>query len=79
MLARSDWSSVEPLVYVRRQRVVTMAERVWIVRETDTSLNPDAPGDHCLLCECALAVRRVWSYPRDWAHLSDGELLELFA
>ena len=59
-------------------RVVTQAERVWIVRETDASLAPNAPRDHCLVCESALSVRCAWEYPREWARLTDAELLQLF-
>ena len=80
MLAREAWrSGVEEQRYLHSHRVVTQAERVWIVREADTTLAPDAPGDQCLICESALSVRRTWRYPREWARLPDGELLKLFA
>ncbi|MDB4880797.1 MAG: hypothetical protein JWL60_2243 [Gemmatimonadetes bacterium] len=80
MLARPDRrSGFESGGPLHRQRVVTHAERVWIVREADTTLTPDAPRDQCLLCESAMSVRRAWSYPLDWARLPDGELLQLFS
>ena len=80
MLAREVWrGGTEEERYLHSHRVVTQAERVWIVREADTSLAPDAPGEQCLLCESALSVRRTWQYPREWARLPDRELLKLFA
>jgi len=80
MLARPDWlSGLGGAGFLHRQRVVTHAERVWIVREADMTLTPDAPRDQCLLCESAVSVRRAWSYPLDWARLPDRELLQLFA
>ena len=80
MLAREAWrSDAAEERYLHSHRVVTQAERVWIVREADTTLAPDAPGEHCLLCESAFSVRRTWKYPREWARLPDGELLQLFA
>jgi hypothetical protein len=76
MLAR-DWGGRAP--YLAPHRVVTQAERVWIIRETDATLAPNAPKDHCLVCESALSVRCTWEYPREWACLSDAELLQLFS
>ena len=79
MLARDVWrGGVQEDRYLYSHRVVTQAERVWIVREADMTLSPDAPGNQCLLCESALTVRRTWEYPREWARLPDGELLKLF-
>jgi hypothetical protein len=72
-------SGAEERLYLHSHRVVTQSERVWIVREADTSLSPNAPRTKCLLCESALTVRRAWDYPREWARLSDSELLKLFS
>lgn len=79
MLTR-DWrSEAGGPRFVRSHRVVTQAERVWIIREADASLAPNAPADHCLVCESALTVRCAWKYPREWAHLPDADLLKLFS
>ena len=80
MLTHDDWLlGTEVRLDLHSHRLVTQFERVCIVREADTSLAPNAPRTRCLICENALTVRRTWNYPRDWARLSDTELLELFA
>ena len=66
-------------LFRQTHRLVTQAERVWIVREADATLAPNSPADHCLLCESALTVRCTWEYPREWARLPDSELLRLFS
>ena len=60
------------------QRVVTLAQRVFLVREADASLAPNAPANACLVCENALTVRYAWRYPREWSRLTDSDLLALF-
>ena len=78
MLAR-DWShGADGARFLTSHRVVTQAERVWVIREADATLAPNAPSDHCLLCESALTVRCAWEYPEEWARLPDSELLQLF-
>ena len=80
MLARADWrAGTETRSPLPAQRVVTHGERVWLVREADSSLAPDAPRTQCLILECALTMRRTWNYPREWAVLPDPELLQLFS
>lgn len=57
--------------------IVREGER-WTVAEMDAHEVPGARGDCCLICECDLSVRRLWSYPTDWHRLDDGRLLALF-
>ena len=47
---------------------------MWWVSERDTRRDPGSPAERCLLFANERAIRRVWSYPRDWAKLSDAEL-----
>jgi hypothetical protein len=48
----------------------------WTVREVET---PQlwAHGERCLIFSSSSIVRRLWSYPREWARLSSRELLDL--
>lgn len=79
MIAPATWrTGADDRLYIHSHRVVTQAGRVWIVREADSSLSPNAPRTQCLLCESALSVRCTWEYPREWARLTDGDLLKLF-
>jgi hypothetical protein len=78
MLARDLRGGTSEARLRRPQRVVTSAEHVWIIRESNATLAPNAPSDHCLVCESALTVRCAWEYPSEWAHLPDMELLQLF-
>jgi hypothetical protein len=80
VLAPAQWrGGAEERLFLHSHRVVTHSDRVWIVREADASLSPNAPRTQCLLCESALTVRCAWDYPREWARLPDSELLKLFA
>jgi hypothetical protein len=58
--------------------IVRETER-WTVTEMDARDVPGARGNCCLICECDLAVRRLWSYPDDWHRMEDARLLALFA
>lgn len=49
----------------------------WRVRELDASAVPGARGSRCLIFESEAVVRRFWSYPRDWANLSDDRLWQI--
>lgn len=60
-----------------RTRVVMDGEGTeWVVNEVETP-QPWARGARCLIFSSASIVRRVWSYPADWARLSSRELLKL--
>jgi hypothetical protein len=60
-----------------RTRVVMDGEGTeWVVNEVETP-QPWARGARCLIFGSASIVRRVWSYPADWARLSSRELLKL--
>lgn len=79
MLSAPAWQVMAgETLNLQSQRVVTQAQHLWIVREADASLSPDAPGPHCLVCESALTVRYAWRYPREWSRLPDVDLLALF-
>jgi hypothetical protein len=45
------------------------------VRELDASRVPGARADRCLLFETDGVFRRAWTYPSDWAALTDDELV----
>ena len=49
----------------------------WRVMERDTSHDPGAPGDHCLVFASLDSVRRVWVYPIDWRDLGTEALIAL--
>jgi len=49
----------------------------WQVREVDARDVPGARGERCLLFEGEGVVRRVWTYPHNWAHLPPEELVSL--
>jgi hypothetical protein len=48
----------------------------WSVREVETP-QAWAHAGRCLIFSSPAVVRRVWSYPREWARLSSRELLDL--
>jgi len=79
VLAPASWpAAAGETLQLHAQRVVTLAQRVFLVREADASLSPTAPADHCLVCENALTVKYAWSYPPEWSNLADVDLLALF-
>ena len=49
----------------------------WTIRELDTRDLRGARGARCLVFENHAMVRRVWSYPPDWASLPAEALLRL--
>lgn len=51
----------------------------WLIREMDASNVPGARAERCLLCESAEQgiVRRLWTYPQHWFHLTDEDLRQL--
>jgi len=49
----------------------------WTVREIDARGMPGARGPRCLVFENSCLVRRVWTYPAQWAELADEALLRL--
>jgi hypothetical protein len=49
----------------------------WEVVEVDGATVPAARGKRCLIFRAAHAVRRVWSYPPEWASLCGAELARL--
>jgi len=49
----------------------------YVVREIDTRELRGAHGPRCLVFDSPYLVRRVWSFPVDWATLSDDALLAL--
>ena len=49
----------------------------WTVREIDARGMPGARGSRCLVFENSCLVRRVWTYPAQWAELADEALLRL--
>lgn len=49
----------------------------WEVVEVDGRLVPAARGERCLLFRAPHAIRRVWNYPRSWAHMDPAELSRL--
>jgi len=48
----------------------------WSVREVDTP-QAWAHAQRCLIFSSPAVVRRIWSYPREWARLTSRELLAL--
>lgn len=58
-------------------RQISRDEAMWIVREVDARHVPGARGERCLIYETDGIVRRVWTFPTDWAALSDDALWEL--
>jgi len=48
----------------------------WSVREVDTP-QAWAHAKRCLIFSSPSVVRRIWSYPREWARLTSRELLDL--
>jgi hypothetical protein len=50
---------------------------VWEVWELDTTGQPGARGERCLVFDAGDIVRRVWHVPERWADLPDAELLAL--
>jgi hypothetical protein len=56
--------------------VVDGSGNEWLVREVDTP-QQWAHANHCLIFSSAAVVRRLWSYPKDWARLPSRELLAL--
>jgi hypothetical protein len=50
---------------------------VWKVMEVDAASVPAARGEACLLFVAPHAIRRVWTYPRDWQRLPAAGLEEL--
>ena len=53
------------------------ASREWRVWAADCRAVPGHRRDRCLIFDCGTTVRRVWSYPDDWARLSDDALLAI--
>lgn len=49
----------------------------WEVVEVDGTTVPAARGRRCLIFQASHAVRRVWSYPPEWASLGRAELVRL--
>ena len=49
----------------------------WEVVEVDGTTVPAARGRRCLIFQAPHAVRRVWSYPPEWASLGGPELVRL--
>jgi hypothetical protein len=46
----------------------------WRVREVDTTHVPGARAPRCLIFEAEGVVRRVWTYPENWAELNESDL-----
>jgi len=46
----------------------------WRVVERGTTEVPGARGPRCLIFLSEAVVRRVWTYPSDWQHLSATDL-----
>jgi len=53
------------------------AGREWRIWASDCRNVPGARARECLIVDCGMTVRRIWSPPSDWATLSDSELLAL--
>jgi hypothetical protein len=47
----------------------------WVVSERDAASVPGARGPRCLVFMSDTAVRRVWTYPATWRHLTADALL----
>jgi hypothetical protein len=46
----------------------------WLVREVESQHLPGTRGAHCLIFDSDGLVRRVWTYPPNWAELADATL-----
>jgi hypothetical protein len=66
-----EQADLSPIV---RSRNLTHAECIWSVREIDARGVPGARGETCLIFEWPEAVRRVWTFPRNWWELDDEAL-----
>lgn len=60
---------------VNERRVKEAGGRRWLVRESSGWALPDETA--CLIASCDQAVRRIWTYPREWSTLPDALLVEL--
>jgi hypothetical protein len=49
----------------------------WVVSERDATNVPGARGPRCLVFMSEHTVRRIWTYPPTWRHLSPDALLAL--
>lgn len=58
-------------------RELTREGTQWSVHEVDTTGVPGARGGRCLIVESEHVVRRIWSYPPNWASLGDDTLWDL--
>jgi hypothetical protein len=62
-----------------RRTFIDADGRGWSVREVDMTGLVWARGPHCLVFDTDGLVRRVWTYPADWANLSNDALVVLSA
>ena len=50
----------------------------WYIVEVDAAGVAGALAPRCLVAHTVGAVRRAWTYPRDWRALPEGALAEIF-
>ena len=62
------WTDPNAVHFVDRRGVS------WRVVERATDRTPGAREAHCLIFLCEGVVRRAWTYPQDWRHLTPTEL-----
>ena len=49
----------------------------WSVHEASATRTPGAQAYRCLIFDSEGIVRRLWTFPENWAQLADNEILKL--
>jgi hypothetical protein len=72
-------SAPDPLASARHEEIAFIdgAGVYWRAYVRDARQDPGATGEECLIFTSSDVVRRVWTYPVQWAALTSDELVAL--